>query len=314
MTELDLLVLGDANPDVIVSGVGPEVRFGQAEQLVDSATVVLGGSGAITAVGAARLGLSVGLCAVVGRDDLGALVTHQLAEGGVSLDALRVAASTPTGMSVLLLRDDDRAILTAPGTIAALSPDDLAELPDRPARHVHVASYHLMSEEYRTALPEQLQRFRAAGVTTSLDPNWDPTARWDLDDVLAEVDVLLPNEAELLALTGTGIVDAGCEVLADRGCDVVVKRGDKGGLALVDGLTFRVLRTPPVRFVDAVGAGDSFDAGFLAGRLTGRDPGASLAMAVVTGTLSTGAAGGTAGQPELAELEPWLATVRATRG
>lgn len=314
MSTLDLLVLGDANPDVLVSGVGPEVRFGQAEAVVDSAALVLGGSGAITAVGAARLGLSVGLCAVVGRDDLGALVTHQLAEAAVSLDTLHVHPSAPTGLSVVLLRADDRATLTAPGTIAALSPEDLTALPDRPARHVHVASFHLMSEEYRAALPGQLHRFRAAGVTTSLDPNWDPSARWDLDAVLAEVDLLLPNEAELLALTGTGIVDAGCEQLADRGCDVAVKRGEKGGLALVDGLTFRVLRPPPVRFVDAVGAGDSFDAGFLAGRLTGRDPGMSLAMAVVAGTLSTAAVGGTAGQPELADVEPWLTTVRATRG
>ncbi|HEX5017007.1 MAG TPA: carbohydrate kinase family protein, partial [Actinomycetes bacterium] len=102
MSELDLLVLGDANPDVIVSAPGLEPQFGQAEQLVDSAALVVGGSGAITAMGAARLGLRVGLCAVVGNDDLGRLMTVKLTEAGVDLRHLVVDAHRPTGMSVIL--------------------------------------------------------------------------------------------------------------------------------------------------------------------------------------------------------------------
>ena len=168
MTELDLLVLGDANPDVIVSSPDLEPRFGQAEQLVDSASLVLGGSGAITAAGAARLGLRVGLCAVVGNDDPGRLVTVALAEAGVDVDHLIVDPSRPTGMSVVLNRGDDRAVLTASGTISALSPDDLAELPDRPARHVHVASYYLMSDEYRQSLPSALATQRFSEPSRSL--------------------------------------------------------------------------------------------------------------------------------------------------
>ncbi len=132
VAELDLLVVGDANPDVIVSSPDLEPRFGQAEQLVDSAALVVGGSGAITAMGAARLGLRVGLCAVVGNDDLGRLMTVKLAEAGVDLEHLVVDAYRPTGMSVILNRGDDRAVLTASGTISALTPDDLAALPDHP--------------------------------------------------------------------------------------------------------------------------------------------------------------------------------------
>jgi sugar/nucleoside kinase (ribokinase family) len=70
-----------------------------------------------------------------------------------------------------------------------------------------------------------------------------------------------------------------------------------------------VLRTPPVDFVDAVGAGDTFNAGFLAGVLLGRGPASALAMAVIAGTVSTAAAGGTDGQPTISEVEGWLRSV-----
>lgn len=309
VAELDLLVVGDANPDVIVSSPDLEPRFGQAEQLVDSAALVMGGSGAITAMGAARLGLRVGLCAVVGNDDLGRLMTVKLAEAGVDLEHLVVDAYRPTGMSVILNRGDDRAVLTASGTISALTPDDLAALPDHPARHVHAASYHLMTPEYRGALPVAFRRFRAAGSTTSVDTNWDPAERWDVESLLRETDVFLPNEAELTAITRSPILDRALATIAELGCDAAVKRGERGGVARVGGRTYRAVRTPPVDFVDAVGAGDTFDAGFLAGRLFGRDAATCLAMAVIAGTLSTARSGGTDGQPTLDEVEGWLRSV-----
>lgn len=309
MTELDLLVVGDVNPDVVVSSPGLEPRFGQVEQIVDSAELVVGGSGAITAMGAARLGLRVGLCAVVGGDDLGRLMTLKLADVGVDVTHLVVDARRPTGMSVILDRGGDRAVLTALGTISALTVDDLAALPGRPARHVHAASYYLMAPMLRAALPAQLARFRAAGATTSLDTNWDPTERWDVADVLRETDLFLPNEAELSAIAGTPIVDRALAVLAEQGCDTAVKRGDRGAVARVGEWTYRATRTPPVEYADAIGAGDTFDAGFLAGRLLGRDPGEALAMAVVAGTLSTSATGGTGAQPTLDEVDAWLRSV-----
>lgn len=309
MAELDLLVVGDANPDVIVSASDLEPRFGQVEQLVDSASLVVGGSGAITAMGAARLGVRVGLCAVVGNDDLGRLMTVKLADAGVDLEHLVVDAHRPTGMSVILDRGDDRAVLTASGTISALSPDDLTALPDHPARHVHAASYYLMSPDFRAALPAAFARFRGAGATTSVDTNWDPSERWDVEALLRESDLFLPNEAELTAFTRSPILDRALELVAELGCDLAVKRGERGGVARVGDTTYRVSRTPAVDAVDAVGAGDSFDAGFLAGRLGGRDGGTSLAMAVIVGSLSTSKPGGTDGQPSMDEVEGWLRSV-----
>jgi sugar/nucleoside kinase (ribokinase family) len=309
VAELDLLVVGDANPDVIVSAPGIEPRFGQAEQLVDSASLVVGGSGAITAIGAARLGLRVGLCAVVGADDLGALMTVKLTEAGVDLRHLIVDPHRPTGMTVIFDRGDDRAILTASGTISALSASELAALPDGAARHVHAASYYLMSQEYRDELPHAFKRLRAAGVTTSVDTNWDPSERWQLDDLLRETDVFLPNEAEIGAITKSPILDRAVGVVAEFGCNVAVKRSERGAVSRVEDTTYRVQRTPPVDYVDAVGAGDTFDAGYLAGRLLGRDAATCLAMAVIAGSLSTSAAGGTQGQPTLDEVDGWLRSI-----
>ncbi|MCZ3386256.1 MAG: PfkB family carbohydrate kinase [Actinomycetia bacterium] len=309
MSELDLLVVGDVNPDVIVTAPGLTPQFGQVEQLVDSASLVMGGSAAITAVGAARLGLRVGLCSVVGADDIGQLMVVRLAEAGVDLQYLRVDRTTPTGMSVILNRGDDRAVLTAAGTISSLSADDLSALPDRLARHVHASSYYLMAQEYRDALPGYFGRVRVARVTTSLDTNWDPQQRWDLAELLTETDLFLPNEAELTAIARSPILDRAIEVVGEYGCDVAVKRGERGGEAAIAGASYRVVRTPPVEYVDAVGAGDTFNAGMLAGQLHGRDPGTSLAMAVIAGTLSTGGSGGTAAQPGLDDVNAWLRSV-----
>ncbi len=298
MSELDLLVVGDANPDVILAEVR-DIRFGQAETMVDRAGLVLGGSAAITACGVARLGLQVGLCAVVGADRLGDLTRELLVDSGVDLRHTRVDPDSSTGLSVILQCGEDRAILTAAGAIQGLSESDLVALPDRPAQHVHVASYFLMSKEFRDALPTALRRFRAQGVTTSLDTNWDPTGDWDLGEVLQHIDVFLPNEAELQALAGADVATASRLL----GCEVVMKRGARGA---VSSAGVAVDARPSPRFVDAVGAGDSFNAGLLAGRLTGASEMDALRLAVAVGTLSTCGVGGTAAQPDMAQARAWI--------
>jgi sugar/nucleoside kinase (ribokinase family) len=310
MTPLDLLVLGDVNPDVIVSDPELAVEFNQVEQVVDRAGIVMGGSAAITAVGAARLGLRVGVCAVVGADDVGALLLDRLRAEQVDVSNIRTSPHDQTGVSVILERAGDRAILTMPGAISALNPRDLEQLEDQVVRHVHVASYYLMADAYRSALPEFLRDRREQGTGTSLDTNWDPQQRWEIEAVLRQCDWYFPNEAELSASTGSQVLERSLDVVADLGCKVAVKRGENGGVVRDAAGTYRVLRTPSVEFVDAVGAGDTFNAAFLAGLLTGRETGSCLAMAVAAGTLSTAAAGGTEGQPTLDDLQLWSDRLR----
>jgi sugar/nucleoside kinase (ribokinase family) len=297
---LDLVVLGDCNPDLLVAGA-VEPEFGQVERIVDDAELVIGGSAAITACGAARLGLRTGLIGVVGNDFLGRFMREAVAEAGVDLSGISVDGRHRTGISVVLVRGDDRAILTALGTIPELSEEVVDRALLRAARHVHVSSYFLQ-HRLRAELPALLRDAKSAGATASIDPNWDPREEWDggLLEALRDADLLFANAEEVRRIAGEDDVETAARKLAERGPQVVVKLGPDGALA-VHGAD--VVRAPALRVdvADTVGAGDSFDAGFLAGVLSGRSPEESLALACACGSLSTRAAGGTAAQPTLAE-------------
>lgn len=299
-SDLDLLVVGDANPDLILRGDGAPT-FGQVETVVDDATLVLGGSGAITASAAARLGLRVAFAGVVGDDLFGRFVRGSLEEKGVDTRAIVVDANRPTGISVILARRDDRAILTSTGTIADLRGDDVDRDLLRSTRHVHVSSYFLQ-RALRGDLPALFDEVHAAGGTTSIDPNWDPDAQWDsgLLELLDRTDAFFPNSAEARAITGIDDVDVAAEVLAEHGTVVAVKFGRGGGLA-VEGTEVVLSESIRSDVVDTIGAGDSFDAGFVVGRLQGWPVARCLRLAVACGSLSTMAAGGTAAQPTLDE-------------
>lgn len=296
---LDVLVVGDLNPDLLLSGdVVP--RFGQAEQDV-TAQVALGGSGGICAAALARLGLTVGLAAAVGDDDLGTLVTQRLADRGVQLDHIQRSAQ-PTGLSVHLLRDGDRAILTHPGAIDDLDVDAACRaIREAKPRHVHVTSVFLIGA-LRERGAEILTAARTAGAGVSVDTNYDPTERFDAPDWLRDADVLLPNAAEARGLARESGLEQAARALTSRGATVVVKRGERGALAVADGAVVRVPAPKPTHpIADTVGAGDAFDAGLIRARLDGRDLATQLAYATAAGTLST-RAGGDGGQPTLDDV------------
>jgi sugar/nucleoside kinase (ribokinase family) len=303
----DLLVLGDANPDLVLRG-DVEPRFGQAERLLDAADLVLGGSGAIMACGASRLGLRVAFAGVVGDDLFGRFAREALEERGVDTRGVVVDASRPSGVSVILAREDDRAILTSTGTIGDLRGALVDDALLRSSRHVHVSSYYLQ-RRLQPELPGLFEGVHAAGAGASVDPNWDPSERWDagLLELLASTDVFLPNSAEARAISGVDDVDVAAEALSERGTTVAVKFGQGGGLA-TDGRELVRSEAIAADVVDTTGAGDSFDAGFVAGRLHGWSLGRCLQVAVACGSLSTRAAGGTAAQPTLDEA---LAAIEA---
>jgi sugar/nucleoside kinase (ribokinase family) len=318
---IDLLVVGDANPDVLVSGAPETPPAGQAETLVDSGTLALGGSAAIVAHGAAVLGLSTALAAMVGRDAAGDFVLDTLSTAGVDISGCVRHESLPTALTVCLNRPDgDRAILTAPGCLPAFGPE---QVPAVPARHVHAASYFLQPR-LAAGLTGVLEGFRRAGASTSLDTNDDPAGEWRLSPGLpAACDLILPNEAEAVALAsvledGAALGDgaapadglhAALAALAASGPVPVVKRGGEGALALFEGELVGA-RGPLVTPVDTVGAGDGFDAGFLASWLTSRDIAEALAWGCACGALSTRATGGTAAQPTAAEARSVVAQVQ----
>ena len=359
---LDLLVIGDCNPDVIVVGGDVTPAFGQQEKLVEQILLEIGGSASITAVAAARLGLRVALAAAVGDDPAGRFMLGQLAAEGIDTAPVAVRSDVPTGMTVALSAGEDRAILTATGAVATLTARDVPSGLLARARHVHVSSYFLVADSLGPGLATLLRTARAAGASTSLDTNWDPAQRWGderLAAALAHVSVLLPNEAEALHLAGrtVGLADGtlgeaggargqvGAEpgvasgaqgfagavpggalgqaggalgqasgaqgfagaatleqavsTLTAAGPRLVVKLGERGALC-ADGPRRYLAAPPPVTVTDATGAGDCFNAGVIAGLLSGADLPFAMALGCAVGAASTRAPGGTAGAPDLA--------------
>jgi sugar/nucleoside kinase (ribokinase family) len=305
-----VLVVGDANPDLVLCGdVVPQ--FGQAEQLLDSVSLVIGGSAGITAHGLARLRRPVAVVAAVGADVFGTTVTAALAAGGVDTSELVVHPDQPTGVTVVLSKGADRAILTMPGAIPALSADDVRAAVARaiPAglRHVHICSFFL-TPKLSADLPDLLAEIRHSGITTSLDTNDDPAGAWDgVTATLPHLDLLLPNRAEALALAGaiaepTADLDRACRALAERGPTVVVKDGADGARAVAPDGTVAVGLGVPARIVDATGAGDSFNAAFLDAWLSELATIECLRRGVIAGARSVEAVGGTAAQPSLEQL------------
>jgi sugar/nucleoside kinase (ribokinase family) len=308
--DIDLLVVGEVNPDVVVRAADPRPVFGQVERWVDAIELVIGSSSVIFACGAARLGLRVAFAGVVGDDAFGRFMLAAMAQRGLDVSAVRIDPAVPTGASVILSGPADRSILTASGTIPLLRVTDVPELLLARARHVHVGSVFLL-DTARPDLPAFFRAARAGGSTTSFDCNWDPREEWDggIRALLAESDVFLPNAAEATRIVGIDDVEAAARALAALGPRIVaVKLGSEGALAVTN--EGAIARCPALVIdpVDTTGAGDAFDAGFLAAWLAPRPLAACLALGVACGSLSTRGVGGTAAQPTFAEAE---AAVRA---
>ena len=308
---LDVLAVGDLNPDLLVTGdVTP--RFGQAEQDV-SAHLTLGGSAAIFAAGAARLELRTAIVATVGDDDLGRVTRTMLAARDVAVGAVAVDPSRPTGLSINLQRDDDRAILTDRGAIPALDMAAAVASVERGVRHVHVASVFLVPAlaEHGGAL---LDAARRVGATVSVDTNFDPSGEFAAPAWLRDADVLMPNAAEALALAHGAQEDllAAARDLASGGALVAVKRGAAGALA-VRGDEVVEVPAPAATGPDSVGAGDAFDAGLVWALLEERSLPHALGIACACGALSLRAAGGVDGQATLDEALRLAAELRSAQ-
>lgn len=301
-----LIVVGELNADIIVSLDEPPV-FGQAEHVVPSTSIVLGSSSAITACGAARMGVPTSLVSVLGNDMLSNFLLGELRRHGLDLSAIRGDGTLPTGTSTILaLPSGDRSILTAMGTIGTVTVADVPDSMLAEAGHVHVGSYFLQ-QALHAELPEFFAACRARGIGTSVDPNDDPAGEWqsNIAAVLPHIDVFFCNAAEACAVSGSADLRSATDWFVERlpaGAELVVKNGAAGAsvtVVTVGSLPDRFDAPAPqlsAPLVDTVGAGDSLAAGYLAARLRGLSVEERLRVGVLNGTSSTRAAGGTAGQ------------------
>jgi sugar/nucleoside kinase (ribokinase family) len=300
VADYDVLVLGEINVDLILSAEQIAPVFGQ-ERLVDDMALAMGSSSVIFACGAARLGLRVAFVGVVGDDEFGRFMLHEMAARGINVESVAVDPTVKTGITVSLSTAADRALLTYAGSITALTAERVDRALFDRARHVHVSSYFLQ-DRLGGGLPGLFAEAHARGLSVSLDTGFDPREMWDggLSEALAQVDVFMPNEVEARAITRAASPEAALAALADRVEVAVVKLGARGAIAQQGGRT--VYAAPPAMDVaDTTGAGDTFDAGFVCGFLAGWPVERALRLACACGALTTRVPGGTNGQPTLAE-------------
>jgi len=303
-----ILVAGELNADLILSGL-PSLPVLGRELLGTNFVMVLGSSSAITAARLAALGAdnptyAVDFVGLVGRDDIGRFVLQQLETFGVRHESVRTV-DVPTGVTISLPYERDRALLTVPGAMAVfdgavITADLLAHY-----THLHVGSFFL-----QTNLQPQLARIfalaRGMGLTTSLDTGWDPNEAWMdnpfLAPTLAETDEFLPNEDECAALA------ASPEALWSRvGGTLWVKRGGHGASAYTADQTTHAPAFQ-VEPADTTGAGDAFNAGALYARHILNEPiEAALRFASACGAEAVQHVGGATAAPSEAFIRAWIA-------
>jgi sugar/nucleoside kinase (ribokinase family) len=292
MPRFDVTIAGELNLDLILYGL-PEQLPPERELLANRMMLTLGSSSAIVAHNLSALGSRVGFQSRIGDDPLGEIALQRLRESGADVSRVRRIPGAMTGLTVILPREHWRNILTYPGTIAELTWNDLDldYLADSP--HFHFSSYYLQ-QALRPRVAELFQRLKSKGLTISLDTNDDPEDQWQggLQQVLQLIDVFLPNEREARKITQTNDVELAMERLAEIVPLVVVKLGRRGAMAQ-RGKERLLTPSVEVETVDPVGAGDSFDAGFLNEYVCGSDLPTCLASGNRAGALSTTRPGGT---------------------
>ncbi len=287
--DLDVVVVCEINVDIVVTGLAGPPDFG-AERLVDDLTLTAGSSGVLTASALAALGLRVGVCGLVGDDTFGRYMLAHLDRYGIDRGGVVVDEDERTGAGVLLSTPRDRAILTFAGAMARFALPRLRWDVVARARHLHLSSYFLQAA-LRPDVPALLRKARALGLTTSADTGHDPADTWEVGGLLDGLDVFLPNEVEACAIGGSADPRAALDKLAARVPLVAVKRGAAGAMArrgdeLCEAPGFSVAA------VDTTGAGDAFDAGFLAALLDGATLAECLRRGNACGALTAAHIGG----------------------
>jgi sugar/nucleoside kinase (ribokinase family) len=302
-----VLAVGDVNADLILTGLS---TLPQSEQeiLATGFEVVIGGQTGTTARALSNLGLNVTFVGRVGDDTYGRKAIEQLKQDGVDPSGIIVDPGLKTGITVVLTTGAERAYATFLGSIGEIRRSDIDSELLQDANHIHVGSYYLQNS-LRPELAKLFWEAREAGLTTSLDPGWDPTNEWAnaLFDVLSLVDVFLPNETEAVAISRTDTPGEALRVLGEYAQAVVVKQGAKGCIAQDK---YKTSRCPAfeVPVVDVTSAGDIFNAGFIYAFLHGWDLDKATQFANACGAIAvtkTGSAGIISG---LREVESFLAS------
>lgn len=294
MKQFDIIALGELNVDLILNQIEGEPEIGK-EKFAKQMTLTLGSSTAIFAANAAALGAKVGFCGMIGNDSFGDLVEQSLQQKGVDTRYLIRQDKYATGATICMSYDEDRANLTYQGAMDYMSLKDINPEVFQSTKHIHISSIFMQSG-VKNDLIKILELCKANGVTTSLDSQWDPTEQWDLDykAVLPLVTVFMPNETELKFLTRSAKLDEAIEKIRPYINAAVIKCGSRGSLLMRQGKQDRIQKALLNKnVVDCIGAGDSFNSGFITRFAAGDALDICQQYGNMTGAVNTTAAGGT---------------------
>ncbi len=305
MKRFEISVVGELNADLILYGLPPALEP-EREHLATDFAITLGSSSAIFAHNISLLGSRVGFTSCIGGDPLGKFCVDRLRESGVDVSGVKTLPGKTTGVTVILPFGKQRQILTYLGTTLDLQLEHLDLNHLRSASHFHLSSFFLL-RALRPRIPDLFSQMKKAGLTTSLDTNDDPEDLWadDVKAVLKNVDIFLPNEREASRLTGADNVREALDALSRLVPIVVIKCGPEGAMARRGKDQFLA---PPlsVRPVDTVGAGDSFNAGFLHKFMLRANVEDCLVYGNAVAALSTTRSGGTEAFRDRQHLEAFL--------
>lgn len=305
MAPFDVSVIGELNLDLILYGL-PQTLVLEREHLASDLSITLGSSSAIFAHNLSYLGNRVGFSSCIGDDPFGDICVQRLSASGVDVSHIKKLKGKTTGLTVILPQRKDRYILTYPGAMYEMTDRELDQSFVFNAKHLHLSSYFLQ-KGIRPHLLEIFRKAKQAGLTTSLDTNDDPEDRWstDIQLLLRHIDILLPNERELCKLAQTNDLEKAAESLSQKVRLLVVKRGSQGAFARV-GKEKYVAFPPVVDVVDPVGAGDTFDAGFIHQFIRGAKVEDCLKFANCAAALSVTRTGGTEAYRDIAYREAFF--------
>ena len=294
MKDIDVIVVGELNVDLILNRIGFFPEMGK-ETTAQQMTLTLGSSSAIFASNLSSLGAKVSFAGKIGNDNFGDVVLNSLLEKGVDVSLIQQSTNLATGITVVLNFDEDRSMVTYPGAMNDFSFKEIPLENLKRAKHLHFSSYFLQ-ERLKKDVGKLLRFAKESGLTTSLDTQWDPAEKWDLDlaSVLPYVDVFLPNEKEIFKLTRKNTLSEALKTLEGNANTVVVKMGNKGSVSWYKGNLEHRKSFLNTNVVDAIGAGDSINAGFIYKFIRGYSLCDCQEFGNLIGAISTTQAGGTA--------------------
>jgi len=287
-----LLVIGELNVDLILNKIQAFPQMGK-ETVADEMDMCLGSSSAIMAANIAAMGVDTTFCGVVGDDYFGDFILGELEQRAVNCRHVTRLTGQKTGCTLVMNYGQDRANVTFQGVMNELTIKNIPFEAPGIYQHLHVSSLFLQ-KGLLNDIEQIFINARAAGMTTSLDMQWDPAEQWAFDYArcLPYVDVFMPNESELRALTKTDSISSGIQKIQPYLNTLALKMGRNGSMGICGKQQLTVPAFEGPHFVDAIGAGDSFNAGFIQKYISGAPLEECLRKGNLMGALNTTAAGG----------------------